>query len=534
MSDPLSITASVAGLVSLGLQVVSGITQYLDAVHERKDDVASAKTQVIRTQNPLKLVIKVAAKVEPNHSAIAAVLRDSASVKPELQALDEFVRSLDATRVPPPSHEVLGKVFVQAKKLTYPFHRPTLERLQSRLIRVNEGLQAALQVSGLDVAIDIEHTTSAIKTTLPDLTWKLSEEIKQESVASRDAVARVGDWVVSLSGRFDQGLAKVLEDIATTSTTSMSVLQEDRDKKQAMLLQEILKTCNGVASLSDSVQGVDMSLVKIQEDIASSRTATASVLHEEYAWTRSKVLEELEMTRSGVSEFGDAFKRFELALRAHPTREEFGHLISKPGELKDLCDIMEDSSRLITSQHITQRPRINLERRICVCRKRIVRSGQALLWGPWQVLKNTSTTHDHFPDCICHVQGAAVSSKRWAVAFKGLQGRINRAIEVSFSLSFGAGGCSLSPGFNYYPNIDRRRDPAFRIMGLISWARFTLVNQDLNRDFAEFVELCMDNMALLYRCGKASPKAVDQYGRGVLHYTDIREIVGLPYSITTP
>lgn len=149
MADPLSITASVAGLISLGVQTVSGITQYLDAVRERKDDVASAKTLVFRMQDLLQLVDKVAAKLEPTHTTTSAFLKATASVQPELQALEEFVRSLDTKRLPSPSHEVLGKVYVQAKKLTYPFHRPTIDRLQFRLDRVNSMLQAALQTSVL-------------------------------------------------------------------------------------------------------------------------------------------------------------------------------------------------------------------------------------------------------------------------------------------------------------------------------------------------------------------------------------------------
>ncbi|KAK2604366.1 hypothetical protein N8I77_007304 [Diaporthe amygdali] len=146
MSDPLSITASVAGIISLGVQVVGGITQYFDAVRERKDDVASAKAHVVRMQELLKLVGNVAAEVEPTHATTAAFLKAAASVQPELQALEGFVRSLDTAKFPSPSHEVIGKVYVQAKRLTYPFHRPTMDRLQSRLIQVNTMLQAALQI----------------------------------------------------------------------------------------------------------------------------------------------------------------------------------------------------------------------------------------------------------------------------------------------------------------------------------------------------------------------------------------------------
>lgn len=149
MSDPLSITASVAGLVSLGIQVIGGVTKYLDAVRDYNNDVASVKSQVVRTQDLLTLVVKVAAKAEPNHSTTAAFLKNSASIQPELQALDKLVRKLDTTKLPQPSHDVLGKVYVQAKKLAYPFHRPTMDRLQSQLARVNSMLQAALQVSEL-------------------------------------------------------------------------------------------------------------------------------------------------------------------------------------------------------------------------------------------------------------------------------------------------------------------------------------------------------------------------------------------------
>lgn len=147
MADPLSITASVAGLISLGVQVFSGITQYLDAVRERKDDVASARTQARRMQELLQLVNSAAAKIEPAHSATAAFLKASASVEPELKALEQFVQSVDTTRPLPSGRDVLGKVQIQAKKLTYPFHRPTMDRLQSHLLKVNDMLQAALQVS---------------------------------------------------------------------------------------------------------------------------------------------------------------------------------------------------------------------------------------------------------------------------------------------------------------------------------------------------------------------------------------------------
>lgn len=153
MADPLSITASAAGLVSFGVQVVSGITKYLDAVRERNDDVASAEQQVVRTKELLNAVVKVTAKLERDHSTSAAFLRNTSSIKTELRALDEMVRNLSMIHFPSQTHDVLEKAHVQAKKLIYPFHRSTMNRLQSRLSRVNEMIQASLQVSMLYASV---------------------------------------------------------------------------------------------------------------------------------------------------------------------------------------------------------------------------------------------------------------------------------------------------------------------------------------------------------------------------------------------
>jgi hypothetical protein len=147
MSDPLSITASVAGLVCLGFQVVSGITQYLNALYECNDDVASAKAHVFRMQELLKRVEMVAAKVEPAHGTTAVFLKSFASVQPELQVLERFVQGLSSAKASPKNPDMRDKIHDRAKKFTFPFHRPTMDRLETRLARLNGMLQSAIQVS---------------------------------------------------------------------------------------------------------------------------------------------------------------------------------------------------------------------------------------------------------------------------------------------------------------------------------------------------------------------------------------------------
>lgn len=328
-----------------------------------------------------------------------------------------------------------------------------------------------IEMPDRDVVVDIEHKTSAIQTTLPDMTQRidaikpfiqdtrrqLSEQLKQENVAGRNAIESVGNSVTSLSGRFDQGAVKIQQDFAATSTTYVSTLRTEAADQYDRMFQEM-------AVIRDTVKNVDM------------------------------------------------------ALRALPSREELGRLIAKPSQLKELCNIMEETPERSTPRHASLSPHFRLARRACICRKRLVRSKQALLWGPWRALAETSITHHHLPDCIYYRQGAEELSTRWAVAFTGLQKLVSRAIEVSFSYSLGAGGCSLSPGFTHYPTIDHNRDPAFRIIGLMNRAIDPLTLTSGDSSLGEFVEKGIHKIILLYRRGKASTKAVDLYGRGVLHH----------------
>lgn len=40
----------------------------------------------------------------------------------------------------------------------------------------------------------------------------------------------------------------------------------------------------------------------------------------------------------------------------------------------------------------------------------------------------------------------------------------------------------------------------------------------VSNDLLQFVDLCAENIMLLYRKGKASPRATDEYGRSIMHH----------------
>jgi hypothetical protein len=65
----------------------------------------------------------------------------------DLAALETFLTKLTGSHSP--DNGFKGKISEQKKKLTYQFHRPDLELLETRLSRANTSLQTALQILSL-------------------------------------------------------------------------------------------------------------------------------------------------------------------------------------------------------------------------------------------------------------------------------------------------------------------------------------------------------------------------------------------------
>lgn len=148
MADPLSIAASVAGLVSLGIQVGGGIITYLDAIKCRADDIASVKRQAQNFEKVLRIIQTALSRVDSSHQVPTTVVAECLeSCEAELKGLDDFVSELTGGSSSQPSFK--DKVKEKAKKLAYAFDQPKLEQLESRLSRVNGILQTALQALGL-------------------------------------------------------------------------------------------------------------------------------------------------------------------------------------------------------------------------------------------------------------------------------------------------------------------------------------------------------------------------------------------------
>ncbi|RYP37239.1 hypothetical protein DL767_003058 [Monosporascus sp. MG133] len=148
MADPISVVGLVAGLASLGIQVCGGITNYVDAVKCRADDVASARRQAQSFKNLLQIIQATVAQVDSNHRvSTTAVVECIKSCETELKTLESFVSELTGDVTSPANFK--GKIKEQTRKLSYAFNRSKLDQLEARLARANGIFQTAVQSLGL-------------------------------------------------------------------------------------------------------------------------------------------------------------------------------------------------------------------------------------------------------------------------------------------------------------------------------------------------------------------------------------------------
>lgn len=199
---------------------------------------------------------------------------------------------------------------------------------------------------------------------------------------------------------------------------------------------------------------------------------------------------------------------------------------SKPAALKSLCDDIKFSGKSdnlgipldrskshqqSTSSDVSRNPRTAMQvSNVCIC-PRPARScmqmqmqrGHTYLSGEWE-------SHGHWPSCPLSKTPRKQRLKA-SLKYTGVSRLLKSVIEISFALTSGAGGCSISPSFTYYPTVDVKSDPAFRLidlMGSVLPAPST----------APFVILCLRKLAKILGERRTYPTAVDDQNRTLMHH----------------
>ena len=145
MTDPLSVAAGVAGLVSLGIQVTRSLVDFYNAYKKRGSDLVDMTERLESLLDIFQSLQETLA--DRNFQADEQVLVKR--IETSIQNCDESIQELQDecqkfSKVS--SHGIKAAVRVAGRQATYPFRRSTLQRLDEDIGEIRSNLSSALDV----------------------------------------------------------------------------------------------------------------------------------------------------------------------------------------------------------------------------------------------------------------------------------------------------------------------------------------------------------------------------------------------------
>ncbi|KAK6217303.1 hypothetical protein QIS74_07417 [Colletotrichum tabaci] len=304
------LVGTIVGVVSLGLQVCSGINVYLGGIQGRKEDVASTVRHCKTTEILLKQTDSIRGRLASLPGANTTALQESISAaNTELSLLEAYVKKIHTEAPPASSKSVVAKFKEQEKRLLYPFRRDHLNLLDSRLERANEALQGALQLAGLEVSFDSNDSLRGMETTLGTLAQGFSET----SVEVRTSIVELKETTM-LSRQYNQAILEGIAELATM----MSALSSSG---AGALLPRMVSKPDTLKRVCDNVEVVESSISVHQSSYSEARSSlamrssddTLSIYPESYCRCNAR-----RVTRHRKHQFGPAFiLKKDVVERAH-------------------------------------------------------------------------------------------------------------------------------------------------------------------------------------------------------------------------
>ncbi|KAI1073364.1 hypothetical protein F5B20DRAFT_567325 [Whalleya microplaca] len=496
MADPLSLPASTAGLVSLGLDLCKGLVAYTDAIKCRDEEISSSKRLAKTFQDSIQaLRAFLVASQSQYPNGITRCSEALNTCNAQLIALDELLDEIGCVSGPRGSFRV--KLKKQGQVMSYAFRRDNLERLETRLTRANEAVQTSLQILQMEIQFDSNKRLDNIETTTADTLTKIP-------VIGSD-IATINTNLLHVQGS-QAGLGNVLQrvqtDVARTST-ELPIIQSRLD------------------SVSASVIGTQAILPAIQTMVDAIAPMKSSLLEQRLAMER--IMDALNITP-------DNHARGRKTLSSTVAGR-----LSKPSILKAVHDELNVSnsgnfqmdsvsSSLESILDPGQKPQGGtltsyMTETTCFCRTHRYLGRKTLRLGPINFFGETRILEQHLPGCRLSQVAGRQHTRAFGLTYTGLRALVNNAIRFSFLVSSGAGGFSISPNVTYYPTVDQASSPTFRILYSLKLNALKLVSKT---QWDELIGLSLRQIWRAFRDGKASPQDVDQFDRSLLH-----ELTGL-------
>ncbi|KAJ9149793.1 hypothetical protein NKR23_g4090 [Pleurostoma richardsiae] len=469
--DPISITGTAAGLVSLGLQVVDGMTTYLNAVKGRKGDLDAATQQVQNLQNLIKVIERNVQTLKVEHqeptAAVEGCMRDCTkqlgSFRDLIVKLADVSPPPAASSAPPARLTITEAIKEMKKKAVYPFQRSKIEMLEKRLCNVVSALDSALAILNLSVSsrtglevTDVKTITKTLDTRVSGLDTKMDSKFAStETILQKQS--QQADYFLP---RLDQNLI--------TAVGSFHAFQTEIGGVKTTLSTEISashnKTCQ---EISVAKVGLSTEISAGSEKVVQEIVAFRDVFSEFERRQQAEAREAQERLYKMVED------RLGCAADDCDDNVVLGRMIAKPGGLRSLADDVGGRDALFLDQkrrrprHTQGLPPAQKPAGGCSCWKTRRRNLHRRKWGSVVFRQEEYTEQYHFPACRYYDVRPSDKTRTFGIMYTGLAGLVSRAIGITFSIGRAAGGGGIGPQLRYCRMVDAKSSPVFALADVI-------------------------------------------------------------------
>lgn len=463
MADPLPITGSAVGVVSLGLTVCQGLISYYGPWSAYDKEIS----YVAQKAEGLKATLTMLQK--PVQNLGSSVHEAPIEVQRRILACVELLESLESAierckKTSPPS-DFQDKAQAMRRRMMYPFRRDTLQLLVNSV----EGLQANLN--------------TAIQVLQMYITYKLASKHSDLHLPYSNSVT----------------MACQTEQLNLLLSASMSTTASSKN------------VCERVSHLSSEMAIVGSILPTMQENI----TRVASVLDKHEERLRNMVI-----LRNVL--FDLAKQRQELMMERSLQRLDW-----KSALPSSLCDEHQRLKTTMPHEIQTSYPlktvkagnsaEMILFTSDCSCT-------QSPYGGrTWYTPRNFSffwfSTTSHQKSCPLYKIAKRTETLGFRYSFRSYF--LSTSIRATLPVTAGAGGLPINPQMSIF-NVVSYDAPAFGL--LYPYHLYTLRERDESsymNNLCGFLNITLHRLCNLFRDGKASPADADPFGRTLLHVSSI-------------
>ncbi|KAF6823584.1 hypothetical protein CMUS01_10622 [Colletotrichum musicola] len=404
-AEGLGLAASVAGLTSLGLQITGGIVKYVDAFKGRREELEFVRRQNEALATTLRAfeqssTFPTGQSTEVEAAAAANMQLFMAELNGVKALHDELADNRD-------DRSLATRWQNKKKQVTYAFSQPKVQELGRRLEKATNALQLAMSVMGLQT---LRQNTDAIA------------GISSGMMAVTTPILDINDQLQLLHGGIE---------------TNHQILASQQGSLAVQVQKSSDDVLSGVQTINDLLQ--DLARLTLRQEEEQHKR------DQELIQRLAGLLGHVQQKAPRNAKRAAVFK-----LASEPTfLKEVGDELLPPSRARDrkeTTNLYAPSSQPsinATSVHSRHRPVVG---RWCTCAgPHSVKERNRMFLGS-SLFFSERETLTYWPTCpMARITG----KKRVAlgVKFNGLAQILKTAIDVSLTLTSGAGGFSISPVF---------------------------------------------------------------------------------------